>query len=269
MGLCFWALALAWDWQRWRVLAALLVLVLAYLAHALPVVWTLGLFTYTWLARRMEPFRRGLLAGGFVLVLVIFHSIVGARSLTSWSPLQLTLSPGEDQAWAFDTKYYVVLMGLVIIWGLLFMQLVRRLGAREVVSSIPFQLCVIGAAAVFILPGTVLIPGFYHALSYIAERMSLGVAVCLCALLGAGRPRLLERCALLVVAFTFFGFIYHDERTLNSFEDRMQDVVSRVQPEKRFDSPYIPAPHGGMLRIEDRRVVIYQVGGNTSGRVII
>ena len=55
--------------------------------------------------------------------------------------------------------------GLVAVWGLLFLTLIRRAGVHHVAAGIPFQFCVISAAAVFLLPGTVLIPGFYHALS--------------------------------------------------------------------------------------------------------
>ena len=40
MGLCFWALALAWEWHARSVAIAVPLLCLAYVAHALPVVWT-------------------------------------------------------------------------------------------------------------------------------------------------------------------------------------------------------------------------------------
>jgi hypothetical protein len=99
-----------------------------------------------------------------------------------------------------------------------------------VVSSIPFQVCVISAAGVFLLPTTLLIPGFHPALVYIAERMSLGVGVCVCALLGGARPRMLERYALVVVALIFFGFLFKDERALNALEDRMQGTVAQSAP---------------------------------------
>src|SRR5271157_4610846 len=94
----------------------------------------------------------------------------------------------------------------------------------------------ISALGVFILPGTVLIPGFHHALVYIAERMSLGVGICVCALLGAARPRAFVRGAILLVALVFFGFLYHDERALNAFEDRMQDTVAQIAPGQRVVS---------------------------------
>jgi Na+/H+ antiporter NhaB len=124
----------------------------------------------------------------------------------------------------------VVLMGLLLVWGTLFLELVHQWGTRRVASSIPFQVCVVGAAGVFLLPTTLLIPGFHHALVLIAERMALGVSVCVCALLGAARPRMLERYAVVAVALIFFGFLYRDERSLNALEDRMQGAVAQSAP---------------------------------------
>ncbi len=226
LGLCFCALALAWNGKPWPTVIALCIFVPAYAAHALPVIWTSGLLTYVALARNLTGLRRVSLTTGFVLVLLAVHAILGRMTITTWSPAHFTTATGLDQVWVFDSKYYVVMMGLVAVWGLLFLSLIRGNGVRQVVASIPFQLCVISAAAVSILQGTVLIPGFYHALSFIAERMSLGVAVCFCAMLGAVRPRWQVNCALMAVALVFFGFVYVDERAQNAYEDRMQDVVS-------------------------------------------
>ncbi|HLK64057.1 MAG TPA: hypothetical protein VKU19_11490 [Bryobacteraceae bacterium] len=230
MGLCFWAMALAWKWERRRVIGATVIFLLAFLAHGLPVVWTLGLLLYAWLAKGRRPSIRARLTIGFVLVLLILHAVIGHMMTAHWSPAQFTRATGLDQVWVFDSKYYVVLMGLLIVWGLLFLTLVRVSGAREVVAGVPFQLCVLSAAAVSILPGTVLIPGFYQALGYIAERMSLGVAVCVCALLGAVKPRVTVRWAMVAIAVVFFGFLYSDERSVNGFEDRMQNLVAHSAP---------------------------------------
>jgi hypothetical protein len=68
----------------------------------------------------------------------------------------------------------------------------------------------------------------YHALGFIAERMSLGVAIFVCAMLGTVRPRLAVRWALLAVAIVFFGFLYSDERAVNGFDDRMENLVARA-----------------------------------------
>ncbi len=241
-GLCCWALALAWEPKPRRVLAAVPILALAYMAHALPVLWTLGLASYLALARRIVPRRRALLTAAAVLAMGAVHALVSRSMFTRWSPTQVTFTTGLDQLWVFDTKYYVVLMGLLAVWGLLFLGLVRSQGARRVASGLPFQLCVISASAVLVLPGAVLVPGYSQALSYIAERMSLGVAICICALLGAVRFNKLERVALYAVALTYFFFLYSDERALNRFEDQMQDVVAALQPGQRVVSA-IGDPH--------------------------
>jgi hypothetical protein len=223
LGLCFWGLSMVWDWSARRMAMAAPVFVVAYVAHALPVVWAVCLVGY-------------LLIAASLLAMVLVRAVIDRTMVVRWSPQQISLTTGVDQAWVFDAKYYVVMVGLLLVWGLLFLNLIHLSGARQVVSGIPFQFCVISAAGVFILPTTVLIPGFHHSLAFIAERMSLGVGVCVCALLGAARPRRLEVYGLALVAMVFFGFLYRDERALNSFEDRMQDTVAKLEPGQRVIS---------------------------------
>ena len=58
--------------------------------------------------------------------------------------------------------------------------------------------------------------------------MSLGVGVCVCALLGAATPRVIQRYAMIVVAIVFFGFLYRDEKAINSIQDRMGGALARL-----------------------------------------
>jgi hypothetical protein len=236
MGLCFWALAATWEWTRRGILTAVPLLALAYLAHALPVVWTAGLLMYQYLATRIRPRLRVYVTAGWLLAMVLVQVVAGRNTFSRWSLQQIKMSTGADQVWVFDGKYYVVLAGLLILWGMLFLDLLRSSGPRRVVSSIPFQLCVISAAAVVILPTTILLPGFSHTLVYIAERMSLGVGVCVCALLGRANPRMFERYAMLAIAMVFFGFLYRDEKVLNLLEDRMDGVITGLGPGQRVVS---------------------------------
>jgi hypothetical protein len=236
LGFCFWALSLVWNWEKRGIMWAVPMFVLAYLAHALPVVWTAGLLAYQVLARRATPRVRIYLTGLWLLVMMVIHVAVGQTMVSRWSAQQIKMSTGADQVWVFDGKYYLVLAGLLLVWSLLFLELVRKSGPQQVVSSIPFHLCVIAAAAVFILPTTVLIPGFQHKLVYIAERMSLGVGICVCALLGAAIPKAYERYALVVLSVVFFGFLFRDERILNSLEDRIDDIVSQIPQGQRVIS---------------------------------
>ena len=94
-----------------------------------------------------------------------------------------------------------------------------------------------------ILPTTILLPGYRHNLVYIAERMSLGVGICFCALLAAARPGRFSRYAMGLVALVFFGFLYRDEKILNAIEDRMDGAISQLPPGQRVvsgvDDPFL------------------------------
>jgi hypothetical protein len=235
LGLCFWAMSLVWESGR-RWMWAVPILGLAYVAHGLPVAWTGSLLIYLWLARHVPARRHSYLTAAALLVMVGAHWMLDRHLVTRWTPLQVVSTTGLDQIWVFDMKYYYVLIGLLVVWGLLFLELIHRSGARQVASSLPFQICIMSALGVFIMPSTIAIPGFQHSLVYIAERMSLGVGICVCALLGMAQARMAVRYGLVLVAMLFFGFLFRDERALNSFEDRMQDTVAHLQPGQRIVS---------------------------------
>jgi hypothetical protein len=243
MGLCLWTLAVVWEWDPRCVAIGVPLLALAYLAHALPVVWTVGLLVYQWLARRMSPRSRVYVIVGWLLGMVLLQIVVGHTMLSRWSPQQIRMVTGADQVWVFGGKYFAVLVGLLMLWGMLFLDLLKDSGPRSVMSSVAFQFCLISAAAVFILPTAILLPGFHHALVYIAERMSLGVGICVCALLAAARPRAFQRYAMALVAVVFFGFLYRDEKILNALEDRIDGVISQLPAGQRIvsgvDDPYL------------------------------
>jgi hypothetical protein len=257
LGLCFWVLALLWAPTRRRIAAAVVLAALAYVAHALPVVWTMGLVAFLYVARRVSLRGRAAVTAGCLVALVLLHLAISRMLVTRWSVDQVVVSTGLDQVRVFDAKYYVVLAGLVMVWGLLFLEMLHRTGGRRVVSGIPFHICLVSVMAVSILPGAVLIPGFHHALVYIAERMSLGVGICVCALLACARPVRAVRAATVLVAALYFGFLYRDERALNAFEDRMQDTVAHLAPGLRvvngIDDPELRA--NALTHMIDRECV--------------
>ncbi|HWB84064.1 MAG TPA: hypothetical protein VG675_07990 [Bryobacteraceae bacterium] len=236
LGLCFWALALLWRPRRKRVLAAAALLAVAYVAHALPVAWIACLLLYLLMARRVGRRNLGYLTACSVALAAGLRAVLSHTLVTQWSLRQIAVTTGADQVWVFGTKYYLVLMALLLVWGLLFIELVHDKGVKRLVFSLPFQLCMISAAGVFILPTTVLIPGFNSALAYVAERMSLGVGICVIALLGGARPRAWQRYGMLAVAAIFFLLVYRDEHALNQFEQQMDEVVAQLPPGQRVVS---------------------------------
>ena len=236
LGLCFWALALAWECKPRRVAAAVPVLLIAYVAHGLPVAWTIALLAYLWLARRMAPPKRAILMAVSLAAMVAARTVVASMMSSTWLPQQMMMITGTDQLWVFDFKYGVPFLGLLLVLVLLFVGLLRNSGARNVLSSLPFQLGVLSAAGVLLVPTRLQIPGYNNALGFIAERMSLAVGICFCALLAAAPMRAHHRYAMGVLALLFFGFLYRDEGALNAFEDRMTKLVSQLPPGQRVVS---------------------------------
>jgi hypothetical protein len=257
LGFCFWALALLWKPDSRRIAAAIPILALAYVAHALPVVWVAGLVTYLTVGRRLTEKARVYLMAGSLTAMLLLNAVLARTLITKWFADQIKLTTGLDQVSVFDGKYEGILFGLLFVWTLMFLHLIQLNDARKVFLSMPFQLCAISAAAVFILPTSILIPGYRHTLAFIAERMSLGVGICFCALLAGVRPRRFERGAMIAITVIFFAFLYRDERALNSFEDRMQDTVAKLPPGQRvisaIDDPGLRA--NALVHVIDRACV--------------
>jgi hypothetical protein len=235
-GLCFWVLSLVWEGKRRALTLAAPLALLAYVAHALPVAWMCGLAAYSLLARRVSSRMRTYVAAAIVLSMTVIHLAIRRAMFTDWDARQISMSTGADQLLVFNDKYWFVMFGLLLIWAVLFTRLVREAGVARVIFGVPFQWCVLSAAAVVVLPTTILIPGFQHVLAYIAGRMSLGIGICACVLLGTAIPTAYERVAMAGVAAVFFGFLFRDERILNALEDRIDAVVAQLPPGQRVIS---------------------------------
>jgi hypothetical protein len=154
---------------------------------------------------------------------------------TRYIPRQIWAATGIDQICIYGNKYWAPAGGLLLVWGWLAVTAFRGSGARDVLSNLPFQVCILTAAGILIMPGRVGIPGYNHPLVFLAERMSLALGICICGLVAAAvRPY--QRYAIAVLALVFFGFVYADERVLNGLEERMQSLVSQLPPGQRVIS---------------------------------
>jgi hypothetical protein len=198
------------------------------------VLWGLSVLAYVFLASRIAPHGRAWLLAGSVAALALLHAAARAVFLSQWYPRQILLGSGADQTHVFDDKYYVTFLGLALIFALMLVELLLQSGVRPVVSGIAFQVWVLTAALVAMVPTAMIGHGMQAA--FISDRMSLPAGVCLCALLASVRPRRLERCAVVGVALLFFGFLYRDERILNAFEDRLERTIAQLPAGQRVVS---------------------------------
>jgi hypothetical protein len=237
LGLCFWALALAWRFDPRRLALAAAILLLAYTAHALPVLWAAGTLAYVWFARRMQPGGRLRLLGAALAILAASQVPLHQLFPVKWFPDQIFLATGADQAWVFDRKYFYVAAALLFLWGSQFLHLFRSQGAREMMSSIPLQITFLTAASACLIPDEILIPGYQHTLALVAERISLAAGVSACAALAAVRAHAPQKYGYVATTALFFALMFHDERALNRFEDRIDSLTAQLPFGARVVSP--------------------------------
>lgn len=226
LGLCFWALWLAWSGRPRGWLAALPLLALAYLAHGLPVVWAAGVLAYAWLWGRLSSRARGYLLGAGLAALVLVRAAMVARLRTRWYTSQIWHTTGADQLWVFDGKYRLLAGALFVLW--IWMAVERRRGPQRAGPLLPVS--ILTGAFIFVIPSVVWILHYQHQLAYMDQRMSLPLGIAVCALLAGVPARSWQRYAMAAVSLLFFGFLYADERTLNTFEDQLDRVVAQLPP---------------------------------------
>jgi len=227
-GLCFWAFALLWKPTLHAAIAAVPLISLACFAHMVPVAWLIGCIAYAWVAREIRPRARLILTFSVLAALIIMRHFLMTHFPARWSAEQFVSMTGADQMSVFESKYHPLEFMLLVIWGSLFIRAVQRKGEERMFLGIPLQLCLIVSAAVFFLPGAVLLPMYAHPLRYVAERMSLMVGVSNCALLAAVVPGQREKMATAVLLGLFFSFLYVDTRALNHVEDLLEQSVSSM-----------------------------------------
>jgi hypothetical protein len=174
-------------------------------------------------------------AAGAVAAMFVARIVIGSLVQTRGGPLQLTLITGADQLLVYDEKYFWAAIALLAVWGVLLAGLLRA--EPDLPVGAPFHFCLLSAAGIVIFPTWVAIPGYKHALAFIAERLSLPLGVCVCALLagpeGALRPRTWQVGVLAAAALAFFVMLYRDEGRLNAFEDSLEHVVAQLPPGQR------------------------------------
>jgi hypothetical protein len=236
LGLCLWYLGIFWGskWQI-RVLAAPLLMV-AWIAHPFPVAWAVGTAAYIAIAKHFQPQRRFLLLPLGVAALVVARYILTHRYPYYWSIDQVAFITGANQIALFGLKYVPLFVGLLFIWFELLRSLVKRAGVEHLFATVPFQLWLLNAVAVVLIPEELIFPQFGRPLGYVTERLSLAAALMLCAVLAVAHAARITKVALALLAVSFIGLLYTDHRELNQMEDRLDIVVNGLPQRARVIS---------------------------------
>ncbi len=253
VGFCMGAIALCWKLSPARSILALLLLALAWGAHAVPVVWALFAIAYIAVAQRLRPRYRWLLTATSIGLLMGACLFLRAHCRVNWSPSQNFAITGLDQLVVFGPKYFLVAAAGLILGTLLLIRLIDLRGAWRT-SHHPLHLTLCAAAGAFLIPGRILLPGESQAISFVAERWSLIVGLSLCVLLGGVKPGRWHIAGTTAAAALFFSFLYMDEGALNRDEDLMEAAVSTLPAGQRL----VAAPDPNRERIAPRLHMVDQ-----------
>ena len=250
-GLSLWVLGLLLNPTASRLAAVVPLSILAVLSHAFPVIWVAGVFAYVRIGGGTSAFlTTGALAKvvrrkpqgdekpgrwGAVTFAAGLGAIVGARLLLSrlphrWSWDQILSFNGfasltaVEQVWLYDGKYLLISAGLACAF---FILLVDRLRRDSAVADPWFQIWILHLFSLMILPASIQLPQYDHALAYIPQRLSLftGLAFCLAVCNVRTKPAREPVLVSGMVVVAFFAFLFVDDRAYNRLEADVTRVV--------------------------------------------
>lgn len=246
-GLVFWALAVAWSLEWRRMMAAGILLVVAYTAHALPVLWGCGLLAYAWAARRLPvrwkpwlplPVVAAILAGRLYLLAHYRTATGGHQVFEMW---------GIDQFWVYGAKYALPVALIGLLWGAQLIRVVKFLPGRPVAENVLLQFCLVMAIGMVAAPTRIDLQGYRMPLTMITERMTLPLAVLICVMLSQVRPARWLPWAFAGVAALQFSFLYADARSLNWWEDQVMQALAPLPQGARVVSALNDPTTRGLL----------------------
>jgi len=226
-GIVFWLFAAFWKQPvAWGKLWAAPLLILAYLAHPLPVLWFLGMLGYCRLARQLQLRFQVLLFVFSANALFLIRGYIGARYLSIWELRQLAYWTGADQALLYGWVYSAVALAFLLFIAILLNEPENRWRAMV---SVPAQAYFLTAAAIVLIPSFIGASIEHAWAGFIAERLSLLSGVLLLAVVGGSVYRGWYLPAGLITAAVFFGSLYTDIGRQARVERKMQELV-RVLP---------------------------------------
>jgi hypothetical protein len=255
LGLAFFSVAIFWRGKSWEWLVACALALVALVAHPLGFVWLLAATAYILIAERVP--RRGyrlLLFAAAAASLVAFHLYLW-RHFNVYAGAQPSyIYNGADQLNLFGARYHIPEFALLVFALIaLAADVIRR--RREPDSrkyyAIPLQLYLLALLSVYLLPGGIHFPPPTAALALLTERFTSICAALACCLLGAMQPRKWHLAATGTIAAIFFSFLYQDTGKINTMEQQVVQLVSKLPPNQRVMATILPPP--------DSRVMIQHI----------
>lgn len=233
LGLCLLYLAIFVS-GRWRLrLLSTPLLLLAWIAHPLPVLWAIGLAVFVAISELCRPAGRAILLVIGVLALVAVRYLISENYLTAWMWDQVSFANGAKHLVLFGSFYWIPYYLYLAGWTMLFCRRVVACGWGACWLDMGFQLWFLTALATLLIPTEILIPEYSTSISFISFRFSLMTGIMLGLFLIEIQPRRYEKAILAAAALIFFVLVFRDSWELNRMEDGLDAAISQLPANSR------------------------------------
>jgi hypothetical protein len=244
------AVSCLWNGVTKISVLALPLLILAWLAHPLPVAVSVCLLIYYWLARRLQIRLRYVLlllgAAALCSILIFTH-----QHFPTHAPLFAT---GASQLVFFSRSYYLASAVFLIVAGLI---LVRSRDEVKRIASEPFGATYLLCLLVVCLAPEELDLHGTAPLTFVQERLTIFTALFLCAIVVRLGTKRIHVAGFALAAVVFFALFYRDTATLNAMEDSVDLAVHTLPPYQRVVPAIKSHPNRGTAHIIDRACIAY------------
>lgn len=229
----------------WPRLLAIPALGLAALGHLLGAAVGGGLALFLLIRAAAGPKRRAVLLSAAVLALGLTALLAGLLFEARWDLWRFFHVLGVSP-FLHDLRYAVAALPLILCW---FSAGVRAwkwqaAGSRDPSATLATDAALLAAAAVLLLPASLLWPGTSHPLNFIGRRLDLWwtllLHVALCRYVPPARVALCSSLA----AILYFALLGQDMRRLNQVEDAFHRAVLQAPPDSRLVSLVTGQPAG-------------------------
>jgi hypothetical protein len=246
LGLASFAIAYFWRGDSAHRVAAMLLSLIALIAHPIGFLWLIATAIYVVMANCLSGSYRSLLLGAALIALLglhfyISHHYRGADAVG----MRFYRYLGPDQLVIYGRRYR--LLGLAFLSLAAAIALEGFLRARSKIEWLrdirtPVELWILSIAGIALLWEGITIPQYGTGLTFLPGRLSSISALLLCCVLATLNVRKWHFVALSACAVLFFAWMWQDTRVLNKMEDQAVSLLSGLPPGTRVIQTVWPLP---------------------------
>lgn len=240
LGLCLFALALAWKRQPVQLGLAAGLLAVAWVAHSLPVFWSIAIFAGIALARAFPRY----FFGAGVVVLFAVRWIAEALHPVAWSWKQIFNMTGADQFVVFGFPFAVLAIVMLLLW---LTMVINRLNSEGFTPEL--KLLALLAVALIIFPNAAQFENENVALGFVPHRLSLTVAILVCVVIAREPAVAWQQALMWLLMFSYGTLLFIDTGNLDVQESRLVEALKTQSGHPRFvlAAAHPPASRANML----------------------